>query len=88
MRFREHRGSLADSVATMVELAPTMDALVLHLQAIAKPWPTMPPINRHTVTVTDQTPKPDNRIGWAETRYVVLQGYGVLGMVDRQPDDA
>lgn len=87
MRFREHRGSLADSMETMVELAPTMDALIAHLQAIATPWPTFPPINRHTVTVTEHTPKPDNRIGWPETRYVVLQGYGVLGMVDCRPGE-
>jgi len=32
--FREHRGSLSDSLKTHVEIEPTMEALVAHLQKV------------------------------------------------------
>lgn len=40
MLFREHRGGLADSMETQVELAPTLDALIAYLRTLAEPWPT------------------------------------------------
>ncbi|MFZ2509085.1 MAG: hypothetical protein WAW79_11515 [Steroidobacteraceae bacterium] len=78
MQFREHRGSLDNSMETVVELADHA-ALMDHLRALAKPWPTFPPINEKTVSVVPYCR--DERIGW-DTHIVRLVGYGVLGYTD------
>ena len=48
MKFREHRGSLADSLKTGVEL-PDRAALLEHVRKLFTGWPTAP-------EVTPQTP--------------------------------
>jgi hypothetical protein len=74
MLFREHRGSLADSMATQVELPDDLDALIAHMRKLAEPWPTMPPISRDTVRVER----------WHDdTSLVLLDHYGVFGYIDR-----
>lgn len=74
MKLRQHRGSLSKSLLTVVEIAPTREAL-LHS------------INSHMpMVVTDEhvTVKPycfDERIGW-DTFIVVIKDYGVYGFTD------
>ena len=78
MRFREHRGSLADSMETTVNVADH-SALLDHIRKLAQAWPTFPPVTPETVHI-----KPygwDERIGW-DTHIVTLDGYGVLGYTD------
>jgi hypothetical protein len=72
MIFREHRGALADSIASRVELPDSLDALIDHMRKLAEPWPTMPPITRETVSVER----------WHDDiALVVLNDYGVFGYV-------
>ncbi len=81
MRFREHRGGLAESMETVVNVAHHV-ALLDHIRKLAKPWPIFPPVTPETVHI-----KPygwDGRIGW-DTHIVVLDGYGVLGFTDEDP---
>jgi hypothetical protein len=78
MRFREHRGSLADSMKTVVEVADH-ESLLEHIRRLAQPWPTFPPVTVETVHI-----RPygwDERIQW-DTHIVTLDGYGVLGFTD------
>jgi len=71
MRFREHRGTLADSMATVVEVADRA-ALVAHVENLLG-------------HAADIEVKPyggvDQRNGW-DTYIVTLAGYGVLGFTD------
>ncbi len=81
MKFRQHRGSLADSLGTTVELPNTQQALFDHIVEILKPWITVV-ANTKTVKLT---PAPDNRIygsGWQTNYMVSLDGYGVVGYAD------
>jgi len=78
MKFREHRGGLAEAMETVVEVEG-MRGLVAHMQKLAEQWPSMPVINVNTVKV-----KPygfDSRINW-DTHLVTVEGYGVFGFTD------
>lgn len=84
MKLRKHRGSLADSMGTVVEISPTYSAL---LDEIRK---SMPSTN---VEITEGTVKVnpygfDDRIGW-DSHIVTVDGYGVHGFTDGplQPTD-
>jgi hypothetical protein len=75
--FREHRGNLADSMATLMQLPDSFDALIDHMRKLAEPWPTMPPITRDTV-----------RIEWRPSDFLVtLENYGVFGYIEHVPID-
>lgn len=78
MKFREHRGSLAESMETVVVLADH-EALLDHIRKLAEPWPTFPPVSPETVHIKPYGP--DKRIDW-DTHIVTLDGYGVLGFTD------
>lgn len=82
MKFREHRGSLADSMTTVVEV-DGFDGLLAHIRKLAEPWPTFPPVSVETVTVTQFIPGDsiDPRTGW-DTHIVTLNDYGVLGFTN------
>ena len=85
MKFREHRGSLADSMATCIELSDSrMDTLLAHLRKSVEQWPTFPRIDRDTITLYAEGP--DNRISWPATYVVYLKDYGVMGMIDEAPE--
>jgi hypothetical protein len=74
MKFREHRGSRAASMETLVELPNDFDALLVHLRKITSPWPTMPPLNAQTVRLLD---------GYATGEKLVhVQRYGVIGYIE------
>ncbi len=81
MKFREHRGTLADSMATMVELEPTKTALVLHLQSILAGWPSAP-MPMHFNTNVQWYYGEDPRIDWKATYIVTILRYGVIGFTD------
>lgn len=66
MKFREHRGSLSDSMATVVEVEG-FDGLLSHLKKLARDCPTMPPLTRDTVTI-GQYGGVDQRTGWGIDR--------------------
>lgn len=79
MKFREHRGNLADSMATAVEVA-SFDELLAHIRKLAEPWPTFPPVTAWTVHVARYSGI-DSRTGW-DTHIITLDAYGVLGFTD------
>jgi hypothetical protein len=87
MKYRHHRGSLDESMATVVELPPTRAALIAYLQEDAKTW-----------GLTDSmlemfTPEnlrvafyhKDYRINW-DCHVVVIYRYGVCGFTDQMPE--
>lgn len=79
MKFREHKGSLADSMETLVEL-PDRAALIARLAALLRPYRFK--VTDKIVKIELYTPRPDNRIGWARTYLITVKGYGVIGMAD------
>jgi len=80
MKLRQHRGSLADSMDTVVEIPATLDALVEHIRQEFSIFPDME--GRVTVeTVHVHKSVFDERIGW-DTHTVTVDGYGVYGMTD------
>ena len=89
MKFREHGGGSVYDYK-VIELPPTMTALIEHVRGLLENWPTAPPVTPKTLQVkpyfTDR-PTPDERIGWADTLLVVFKGYGVMGYVDQMPTD-
>jgi hypothetical protein len=78
MKFREHKGSLSESMKTVVEVADHT-ALLEHIRALAAPWPTFPPVSADTVHIERHCY--DERIEW-DNYIVTLDGYGVLGYTD------
>lgn len=88
MRFREHGGGSVYDYK-VIELQPTMAALIKHVVGLLDNWPTAPPITSRTLQVkpySDRWPTPDKRIGWTDTLLVVLKSYGVVGYVDQMPE--
>jgi hypothetical protein len=77
MKFREHRGGLAESMATVVEL-DTKEKFLSHLRKLI---PNNAGTNGH---VSFEQYEYDERIDW-DTYLVRLEGYGVLGMLDGPP---
>jgi hypothetical protein len=80
VKFREHRGSLADAMETVIEVADR-PALIEHIKAL-EPWGWSDCYL--SVVDGDVTIEPygyDNRIGW-DTHIVKLKGYGVIGFTN------
>lgn len=78
MKYREHRGGLSDSMATMVEVNG-LQGLLWHLSKRAETYPSFPVVSEKTVHIEPYGF--DDRIGW-DTHIVTLDGYGVLGFTD------
>lgn len=76
MKFREHRGSLADSMATCIELLDKA-ALVAHCQRLLKPYNKSFEPEQLRVAPYCR----DDRTGW-DTHIVTIDGYGVMGFTD------
>lgn len=76
MKLREHRGSLVDSMATVIEIEPTQAALDAHIAKTLAPFGFVPKkpavLDRFTY---------DERIGW-NSYLVFIEGYGVFGFTD------
>lgn len=84
MKFRFHRGGLAESMATMVEIDATVEALV-KLVNVDHPE-CYPELKLEDLRM--KSTGPDERIEWADTWLVRFEGFGVIGMADRLPEDA
>jgi hypothetical protein len=76
VKLRKHRGSLVDSMATVIEIEPTMKALLKAMREDLSPgW---------SFNVDDVTVEPygwDERIGW-DTHIVNIAGFGPYGFTD------
>lgn len=81
MKLREHRGGLAESMETAVEIGDSMAELESFVREKLKP---------HGVDVTEGMVRVepyfgiDPRNGW-HTHIVTIDGYGVFGFTDCQP---
>jgi hypothetical protein len=82
MKFREHRGSLTESMQTVVELA-NRDELVSHLNRMFEnSGPVKPePIKPDEVEIKFYLF--DDRIGW-NTYLVFVRGFGPVGFSDSE----
>ena len=78
MRYRPHRGGLAESLELTVELDGTKAALVAHLRQSLGPYVEVDRMTEATVTVEPYGF--DARCGW-DTHTVMFDGW-VLGMTD------
>jgi hypothetical protein len=76
MKFREHRGGLAESMATVVELNSKQE-FVDHVSKLVRGI-----VPEGTVSFSQYSF--DSRIGW-DTYLVSLDKYGVIGMIDGPP---
>jgi hypothetical protein len=79
MKFREHKGGLEDSMATVVELKDR-DELNWHIAKLLAPWdrivlPTM---------IHAEAYGYDPRVDWV-TWLITVDGYGVVGYTDGEP---
>jgi hypothetical protein len=82
MRVREHRGnSLEESLATMVNIEPTSEALTEHINSVLAKYEfrTQP----ESITVTMLMDEPDHRTGWERTCAISVDGYGFFGFCDQ-----
>lgn len=84
MRYRPHKGSLADSMALVVEITGGRYGLITHLRKELSPWPTLDHFHFDAVHVTPYYGD-DDRIGWKDVHIVTLDGYGVLGFCEGPP---
>lgn len=89
MKFREHRGSLEDSMKTMVELEPTLAALLEHLNKLEYPadLKLTPTLRRADIAIGADTGQ-DPRIAWPACHLVSVVGVGVVGMLSQHPSDS
>lgn len=78
VQFREHRGSLADSVKTL-QTFHTRDELVRYAASAVRPY--NPYVELDDVTIEPYSDQPDERIGWSRTFVVKVAG-GVFGFTD------
>jgi hypothetical protein len=86
MKFRAHRGGLAESMATVIEVQ-TRAELEKYIVDTSAPFERQ---LRSLIAENGLYVRPygyDERIGW-DTHIVILQGYGVLGFTDGDLPDA
>lgn len=77
--FREHRGSLDESMGTLVTLSGRRE-LLAHVHRLLDPWR----VRFHDIEIELYSDKPDTRIGWKQTYVVKVSGYGVVGFTDSE----
>ena len=78
VQFREHRGTLIDSMETVIEVKDKQELVGIINDSLSKYGHDLD-INMQTVEI-----KPygfDKRINW-DTHIVTLKGYGALGFTD------
>ena len=79
IKIREHRGQLAESMETVIEIEPTRAAL---LECIRKSFAEFPPMSGVTdEDITIEHYAYDKRINW-DAWMVSIKGYGVFGFTD------
>ena len=79
MRFREHRGGLAESMETQV-VVDGRKGLVAHIQKLLKPFSV--DVKDADVAASLYGSSGDGRIGWEKVYIVSVKGYGVIGFSD------
>ena len=79
MKFREHRGSLAESMDTVVELEGR-NALLRHCQELLAPYQFN--FEPEALKVEPYSREPDTRIDWDQTYVVKIDDYGVMGFTN------
>ena len=83
MKFRPHRGTLADAMAENVEIGDDMAALLAHLRAEHPPYgPAFEPSDVKVIPYSGH----DKRIDWMDVHLVSIEGWGVVGFTDVKPD--
>ena len=81
MKIREHRGLLADAMATCKEIEPTMAAVIDQVLSSLPCFLHIKPEDIHIEPYGY-----DKRIGW-DTHVVIVDGYGVYGFTDGMPSE-
>lgn len=79
-KFREHKGLLVDSIATVVDVGSRAELVSLlqeKLRAFDGPEVSVLDWSKLEILPLGR----DNRIGW-DTHNVYLPGYGIFGMTD------
>jgi hypothetical protein len=84
IKFRLHRGLLADSMAELVEV-DGMDGLIAHLRSI---HPDFGPAFDPAGVVVSPYSGADDRIGWTNTHIVEEAGWGPVGFCEMPPSPA
>lgn len=79
MKFREHRGLLAEAMLTCVEVADRA-ALEAHVRKVLDGW-----IAPDCTFEYAHYSGADERIGWAATWIMTSPGWGVIGFTDCEP---
>jgi hypothetical protein len=82
MKLREHRGGLAESMDTVVEISPTIEAVTRHVNRVLEAFGVT--VQPQAVHVREYgAAGPDKRNGWKQTFIVTVDDYGVFGFCDQ-----
>ncbi len=79
MRYRPHRGGLAESVAETIDV-DGLGGLIAHLRQYWRDWPTVQ-FGDDQVKVAPYGGD-DGRIGWKNVHIVTIDGHGVQGFCE------
>ncbi|CAN5951012.1 unnamed protein product [Sphagnum jensenii] len=82
MKFREHRGSLDESMKTLVLLFDRA-ALVKHIHDLLYPW-NIDVEDRDVKVERYNNGRGDPRIGWGDLYIVTVKDFGVIGWTDEE----
>lgn len=78
VQFREHKGSLSDSMKTL-KTFNTLDELRLHVMEIMRTYGAS--ISASSIVIEPYSDQPDDRIGWQRTFVVNVVGGDTQGVV-------
>ena len=81
MKIREHRGGLSESMDTVLEIDPTIDAIVGVVNDALKPFNFEVTADIIKIEKYGNGNGIDECIGW-DTHIVTIKGYGVFGFTD------
>ena len=80
MKIREHKGSLADSLLTVKEIVPTIEAVLKHINESFRE--DMVNFKKEDIIISSHGY--DHRCNW-ETYLVSLKNCGVFGFINERP---
>lgn len=84
MKYRDHRGGLAESMETLQEFDTRAD-LITYLQKELATWGHK--FEESAVKIEPYGDGKDDRIGWSNLHIVIVQGFGPVGFADIPPAD-
>lgn len=79
MRVRQHRGTLIDSLKTVIQIPATKEDLIDHINNVMNL-----PVKFGTGSIRIVNQGKDDRIGW-DSHLIVVEGLGVFGYCDQKP---